>query len=48
MMVTGVLCAEVYTLALPDYEVKPGDTLKVPVTLDNAVNLAQIKVQMKA
>ena len=45
MMVVGTLGAEVYTLSVPDYHVNPGDTVKVPVSLDNATNLAQLRIQ---
>jgi len=46
MMVAGTLAAEVYTLSVPDYQANPGDTVKVPVSLDNAANLAQLRVQL--
>jgi hypothetical protein len=46
MMMAGAHGAEVYTLSVPDYHVNPGDTVKVPVSLDNATSLAQLRVQL--
>ena len=38
--------ADDYTVSVPDYEVNPGTQLVVPVTLDNAAGLAQIRIQL--
>ena len=46
MMIAGTLGAEVYKISIPHYRVNPGDTVKVPVSLDNASNLAQLRVQI--
>jgi len=42
----GVLQAAEYGLSMPHYEVKPGDTVKVPLTLSNVTHLTQIRVQV--
>jgi hypothetical protein len=46
MMTAGSLYADVYTLKMPHYKVNPGETLKVPLSLDKAKDLAQIRVQL--
>jgi len=38
--------ADTYTVSVPDYEANPGDTLVVPVELDNAAGLAEIRIQI--
>ena len=40
------LSADVYTVSVPHYQANPGTVLQVPVTLDNAAGLAQVRLQL--
>ena len=40
------LSAAIYTVSVPDYQANPGTVLQVPVTLDNAAGLAQVRLQL--